>query len=98
MAETENPHYRDPSAAQTGEVAESTGEPHPFDQKWVYYNDGSEAGEDCHSLVVKDKKSGDTLLDLYPLEGLRHGELVPDVPRREKVDYGPEGGGHTWHV
>lgn len=60
----------------------------------VEFNDGTHA--DVFALVAKDV--GDTKLDLIMFDpetgtaSYRRG-----IPRREPADYGPEGGGDTWH-
>lgn len=56
----------------------------------VWFNDGEV--EDLYAFVVGEKSR--FFLDLFvPATG----EIYEDVPRREKKDYGPEGGGLTWH-
>lgn len=63
------------------------------DQKYVYFNDGDT--EDNHALFLG---SGDPGKDrLFVLEGKDAGSIV-SAARREKADYGPEGGGRTWHT
>lgn len=80
------------------EQAISSGRLH--DQRYCFYNDGEKDGEDIHALVVEEKSGPDAgwLLDIYPLKGVSAGQVLYDVPRREKSDYGPEGGGRTWHI
>ena len=60
----------------------------------VFYNDGKD--ENVFAIVAKDV--GDTKFDLivFDPEG-GQSSLYKAVPRREKADYGPEGGGRTWH-
>lgn len=53
------------------------------------------SGDGTRFALVVDEK-GDHKLDLAVLTD--HGfERVNDVPRRAPADYGPEGGGRTWH-
>ncbi len=66
---------------------------HPV--KSVLYNDGNAGGEDLFALVVADK--GDTKHDLVVFTNQGVSSIERDVPRREPKDYGPEGGGRTWH-
>lgn len=57
----------------------------------VLYNTGE---RNTFAIILADK--GDHKLDLAVLTD--HGfERKNDVPRRAPADYGPEGGGHTWH-
>jgi hypothetical protein len=57
----------------------------------VNYNDGE---RQVLSLVRKDKGGENLNLIALTKDGIRY---VDDVPRRDKADYGPEGGGHTWN-
>jgi len=63
------------------------------DAEYVYYNDGTD--EDVYALVTADNDDGTLNLFVIPASG--EAKQVNGVPRREKDDYGPEGGGHTWH-
>lgn len=64
-----------------------------LDTKHVWFNDGTD--EDVFALVVK--KHSPDMLDLRTFSG-GSSELHTSVPRRDKADYGEEGGGRTWHV
>lgn len=60
----------------------------------VFYNDGT--NPDIFALVIKDNGGGSLNLFVIPeagVPGIENG-----VPQREKADYGPEGGGRTWHT
>lgn len=61
----------------------------------VWFNDGTD--EDVFALVVGDGE-GDTknLISFDPSTAAP--EHRNNVPRREKIDYGPEGGGDTYHL
>ena len=57
----------------------------------VTYNDGE---NDLYALVIKGSALDGNDLDLFIPETK---EVVKGVPNRAKADYGPEGGGRTWH-
>ena len=60
----------------------------------VNFNDG--ATKDVFSLVAKDV--GETKLDLISFDPETGAATYHrGVPHREPADYGPEGGGYTWH-
>lgn len=62
--------------------------------KSVFYNNGE---AELFALVVADK--GEHELDLIVFDqDTGASSLVRNVPRRAKADYGPEGGGRTWHA
>ncbi len=65
-----------------------------LDAKHVWFNGGA-GREKEYALVAAEK--GDTKLDLVVLTASGN-QLVEDIPRREPSDYGPEGGGDTWHI
>jgi hypothetical protein len=56
----------------------------------VAFNDGE------HDLValVRGGTGDQTDLAVLTKDGVK---FENDVPRRDKADYGSEGGGHTWH-
>ena len=58
----------------------------------VAFNDGE---EDRVAFIASPE--GGPMADLVILgkDGVEHKR---DVPQRAKADYGPEGGGHTWHT
>ena len=58
----------------------------------VRFNDGENANVLAFVRHVDD--SGN--LDLVVL-GAAGVQYKDNVPRRDPSDYGPEGGGHTWH-
>lgn len=61
----------------------------------VYYNDGTEGGEDCFALI---KENNGDMLDLLVFDASTGAPQHQDeVPRREKSDYDEAGGGRTWH-
>ena len=69
----------------------------PHSKKFVHqvrYNDGT--NEDLFAFVVADNGGGSLNLVVFNDQGV--SSAVNDVPRREKADYGPEGGGVTWHL
>lgn len=55
--------------------------------KIVMYNDGN---KDRPALLLDKNEDGES--KLFVLEG-----SAVSAPRRDKADYGDEGGGHTWH-
>ena len=57
----------------------------------VTYNDGQ---DEVYALVIKGDPFEGSELDLFIPETK---EVVKSVPNRAKDDYGPEGGGRTWH-
>ena len=60
----------------------------------VSFNNGSDP--DCFELVVADK--GGTKKDLLVFDpSTAAPSYRSDVAQREPKDYGPEGGGDTWH-
>lgn len=65
-----------------------------MEAKRVTYN-GGEGKEHEYALVVKD--NGDGNLDLLVADANGAWAHQNSVPRRDPSDYGPEGGGHTWH-
>lgn len=62
--------------------------------KHVFYNDGTD--EDVFALVKRELDDGNLNLEVMPDQGAPYP--VNDVPRRDKADYGPEGGGDTYHL
>lgn len=60
----------------------------------VTYNGGA-GKENEYALVVKDHGEGNLNLLVFDQNGA--GTHRISVPRRDPSDYGPEGGGHTWH-
>jgi hypothetical protein len=58
--------------------------------EFVNFNNGE------HQCLAVVRGGEDAKLDLIALgrDGIQY---VDDVPRRDKADYGPEGGGHTWN-
>lgn len=64
------------------------------DVKSVFYNDGN--NEDLFALVTHDDGDGQLDLIVFSAEGVPG--VVKNVPRRDKADYGAEGGGVTWHL
>lgn len=60
----------------------------------VFFNDGE--NEDVFALVLKD--DGDTKLNLYVIPDSGEPHVANGVPLRDKKDYGPEGGGDTYHL
>lgn len=60
----------------------------------VNFNAG-EGKESQFALVLKDHKGG--TLDLLWVDDNGSWNAASHVPRREPADYGPEGGGDTWH-
>lgn len=60
----------------------------------VEFNDGTT--EDIFALVKKHNDDGTSNLQVFPDEGACYP--ANSIPRREKADYGPEGGGQTYHV
>lgn len=63
----------------------------PSNAEFVKYNDGD---GDRFALVATD--NGDDNLDLI-VRTASGWEDKLGVPKRDPADYGPEGGGHTWH-
>lgn len=61
----------------------------------VWFNAGGDQTKQ-YALVVADK--GGTLLDLLVADENGAWGHKRDIARREPADYGPEGGGDTWHV
>lgn len=61
-------------------------------QKVNYVGDG---GKVHYALVKKDHGGG--TLDLIVFDDDGASSVKTSVPRRAQQDYGPEGGGHTWH-
>lgn len=60
----------------------------------VVYNGGA-GKEEEYALVTKD--NGDGNYDLLVADENGAWTHQKSVPRRAVADYGPEGGGHTWH-
>lgn len=60
----------------------------------VFYNDGT--NEDVFAIVLKDNGGGS--LNLYAIPDSGEPVVANGVAHREKADYGPEGGGDTWHA
>lgn len=63
------------------------------DVKSVAYNTGD---GDAFAIVLDDAGDGNLDLLVFDPETAAPGYKY-DVPRRAPSDYGPEGGGHTWH-
>jgi hypothetical protein len=81
------------SSGGDGPIIDEGGDEVANTAEYVYYNDGTT--EDNYALVLKDN-GGDSLnLQVIPESGAP--SIQTGVPRREKADYGADGGGHTWH-
>ena len=61
----------------------------------VYFNAG---GKDVNQFALVIATRDDGNLDLLAFDKNGSGGLKGDIPRREPIDYGPEGGGDTWHT
>lgn len=61
---------------------------------YVYFNDGT--NQDVFALVIGDNGGGN--LNLFTIPGSGAPQTVDGIPHREVKDYGPEGGGDTWHL
>jgi hypothetical protein len=62
--------------------------------KYVFFNDGSDPN--VYAIVTQD--NGDGTQNLFTLPAQGQGQPVNGIPQREPNEYGPEGGGNTWHT
>jgi len=62
----------------------------------VWFNDGTEGGEDLFAIVTED--NGGDNLNLLVADNNGAFGYHNSVPRREKSDYDEAGGGDTWHI
>jgi hypothetical protein len=58
--------------------------------RYVWFNDGTASR---YATVIKEHPNGALDLVVEGETGVKH-----EVPHREPSDYGPEGGGDTWHL
>jgi hypothetical protein len=62
--------------------------------QYVYFNDGTDTN--VYALVTQN--DGDTKLNLFCIPASGESYVKNGIPQREPNDYGPEGGGDTWHL
>ena len=60
----------------------------------VFFNDGVD--EDCFAAVITGTVGGP--LNLLIVDSSDNVRVVNEVPQRAVADYGPEGGGDTYHL
>lgn len=76
--------------------AVATGEKGPHYGQAVVFN-GGEGQEHAFGLITEPNVGNGNQIVLWKRVGEGGWEVAVDVPRRARADYGPEGGGHTWH-